>query len=272
MHQIAREMGKKLGVERVATNAVYYLNRRDAYAHEALVCIGTNNTLDDPGRFRLPGDQYYLKSLEEMSENIADDEAIRNTVKIADQCSLELDLGKLHLPVFHPPDGKNENEYLKELGLAGLRQKLNTSHIPAAYQKRFELEYGVIQKMKYASYFLIVWDFIYFAKKNNIPVGPGRGSAAGSLVSYSLDITELDPIEHGLIFERFLNPDRISMPDIDVDFCQDRRDEVIQYVRKKYGQDNVAQIISEQNQLEGFYYRLEWIRFRLCVCREDNIR
>ena len=243
--ELARGFSKKFKIGRVATNSVYYLNRRESYAHEALVCIGTNSTLDDPGRFRLPGDSYYLKNYEEMSEAIPDDEeALQNTLKIADQCCLELELGTPHLPIFEPPSNKTADSYLKDLCEAGLKGKLGVAKIPNDYQKRLDYELGIIEKMQYTSYFLIVWDFIHFAKENKIPVGPGRGSAAGSLASYSLDITELDPLKHGLIFERFLNPDRISMPDIDIDFCQEKRDEVIRYVTRKYGQESVAQIIT----------------------------
>lgn len=245
MHELSREFSKEFGIGRVATNSVYYLEKRDAYSHEAFVCIGTNSTLDDPGRFRLPGDQFYLKSYEEMKEAIPDDdEAFANTLKIADRCCFDLELNKLHLPIFEAPDKKKGEVYLKELCEVGLKKKMGVSEIPEKYQKRLDYELGVIERMNYTSYFLIVWDFIRFAKESKIPVGPGRGSAAGSLVSYSLNITELDPLEHTLIFERFLNPDRVSMPDIDIDFCQDRRDEVIRYVTKKYGQDSVAQIIT----------------------------
>jgi len=245
MHALSRDLSKKYGLRRAAMNSVYFLTRRDSFAHEALLCIGTNSTLDDPGRSRLPSDGYFLKSCEEMQEALPDDpEAFLSTLRIADECCLEMELGRLHLPVFRPPDGKDEFRFLEELCRRGLEEKLKTETVPPDYEKRLQYELEVIRKMNFSSYFLIVWDFIRFAKQESIPVGPGRGSAAGSIVSYALDITELDPLKHGLLFERFLNPDRISMPDIDIDFCQDRRDEVIRYVTRKYGQDSVAQIIT----------------------------
>ena len=237
------KISKEVGLKLVATNDVYYIHRQDASAHDALICIGTGTTLEEPNRMRFQGDHYYLKSAQEMKELFKDiPDAIRNTVEVAERCNLELDFSKTHLPHFEPPAGKKQDVYMRELCEAGLKNRE-----PGAgdnYRERMKYELGVIGKMGYTSYFLIVWDFIRYARENKIPVGPGRGSAAGSLVAYCLGITNLDPIKHGLIFERFLNPDRVSLPDIDIDFCYERRDEVIDYVRRKYGTENVAQIIT----------------------------
>ncbi len=241
--QLAR-WSKEFEVRLVATNDVHYNYRQHAYAHDALICIGTGATLEEAHRLRYQGDNYYLKSAQEMQELFKDfPDALKATMDIAERCNLTLDFKKTHLPHFDPPPGKTQFDYLKELCEAGVKRKVGNP-IPDDYQARMRYELDVINKMGYTSYFLIVWDFIRFARESGIPVGPGRGSAAGSLVAYSLNITMLDPIQHGLIFERFLNPDRVSMPDIDIDFCYERRDEVIHYVRKKYGQDNVAQIIT----------------------------
>ncbi|MFA7001062.1 MAG: DNA polymerase III subunit alpha, partial [Candidatus Omnitrophota bacterium] len=237
-------MAKDYGVKTVATNSVHYLFRETARAHDALVCIGTGSMIDEPNRLRFQGSEYYLKSAEEMKALFKDcPEAIRSTVEIAERCNLELDFSKTHLPHMEPPPGKTQLSYMEELCREGLGRRM-PGGIPEDYQKRMRFEIDLIHKMKYVSYFLIVWDFIRYSRENLIPVGPGRGSAAGSLVAYALGITNVDPILHGLIFERFLNPERVSMPDIDIDFCYSRRDEVIDYVRHKYGQDNVAQIIT----------------------------
>ena len=238
-----RDLSKKTGALLVATNDVHYISRENARAREALLCIQTGVTLDDPHRVKSSSDDYFLKSGEEIKALFKDfPEAIESTHEIANRCTVELEFGKLHLPRFAPPGKKTKEAYLREL--CEERLVAHKKEIPKKYQDRLDYELGVIEKMGYVSYFLIVWDFIRYAKEKGIPVGPGRGSAAGSLVSYSLGITDLDPIQHGLIFERFLNPDRISMPDIDIDFCYERRDEVIDYVKKKYGEDNVAQIIT----------------------------
>ncbi|MFZ5802737.1 MAG: DNA polymerase III subunit alpha [Candidatus Omnitrophota bacterium] len=237
-------LADRYGVKLVATNDCHYIDRDDAPAHDALLCIGTGSMVQDQNRLRFHGDQYYLKAAEEMKTLFKKyPEAVANAVEIAGRCNLELDFTKAHLPRFEPPEGKNAEKYLEELCLAGLEKRFGKK--PSEdYLKRLHYELGVINRMHYTSYFLIVWDFIRYAKEAGIPVGPGRGSAAGSLVAYALQITEMDPILHGLIFERFLNPDRISMPDIDIDFCYERREEVISYVRKKYGMENVAQIIT----------------------------
>lgn len=237
-------LAKEFGLKLVATNDCHYIEQADAPYHDALICIGTGSMVADEDRLRYGGDQFYLKSAEEMKKLFAEiPDAVSQTLAIADKCNLELDFKKTHLPVFHPPDGKTQTDYIRELCFEFLKKRLKGS-LPAHYAERLNGELGLIEKMGFTSYFLIVWDFIRFAKENGIPVGPGRGSAAGSLVAYALSITDLDPIEHGLIFERFLNPDRVSLPDIDIDFCYERRDEVIDYVRKKYGETSVAQIIT----------------------------
>jgi len=239
-----REYCKEFDIRMVATNDVHYVNRQDARAHDALICIGTGNTLTEENRFRYEGDNYYLKSASEMAQLFKDvPDALRATMDIANRCNVEFDFKKIHLPHFDPPPSLTLEAYLEERCFTLMKERLG-SEIPDHYVERLRYELGVIIKMGYTGYFLIVWDFIFFAKANDIPVGPGRGSAAGSLVAYALGITDADPIVHGLIFERFLNPERVSMPDIDIDFCYERRDEVIDYVRRKYGSDNVAQIIT----------------------------
>lgn len=239
-----RELAKKTGARLVATNDVHYVFQRDARAHEALLCIQTGANLDDPHRLKMNSDDYFLKSENEMKALFKDfPESFEAAHEIASRCHVELEFGKLHLPRFSPPEGRAKEAYLEELCAQGLRARKG-SEIPQNYLDRLNYEIAMIEKMGFVSYFLIVWDFIRYAKEKGIPVGPGRGSSAGSLVAYSLGITDLDPIHHGLIFERFLNPERITMPDIDIDFCYERRDEVIDYVRKKYGEHNVAQIIT----------------------------
>ncbi len=239
-----QDLSKEFGLKRVATNDCHYISQKDAGAHDALICIGTGSTLDEPNRMRYQGDQYYVKSSEEMHELFKEiPEALKATLEVAERCNLELAFNQTHLPRFEPPQGKTKENYVEELCFTLLKSRLGGS-IPAEYETRLRYELTLINKMGFTSYFLIVWDFIRYAKEKGIPVGPGRGSAAGSLVAFSLGITDMDPITHGLLFERFLNPERISMPDIDIDFCYERRDEVIDYVRKKYGADNVAQIIT----------------------------
>ncbi len=237
-------LAKQFGITRVATNDCHYIYQKDAGAHDALICIGTGSNLDEPNRMRYQGDQYYLKSAEEMHTLFAEiPEVLKATLDVAERCNLELTFNQTHLPRFEPPEGKTKEGYLEELCFVHLRQDLG-GEIPAEYQSRLRYELNLINKMGFTSYFLIVWDFIRYAKEKGIPVGPGRGSAAGSLVAFALGITDIDPIVHGLLFERFLNPERISMPDIDIDFCYERRDEVIEYVKRKYGAENVAQIIT----------------------------
>jgi len=246
IHEAMGEIGETLGIPLVATNDCHYLKREDAKAHEVLLCIQTGKSLNDPERMKFSSDEFYVKSAEEMRGVFPQyPEAIENTLRIAEQCNLELRFGEYHFPKFTPPDGKSLNLYLDELSRKGLEDRLQ--HIPDPHDKywtRLDKELERIKSMGFAGYFLIVADFINHAKGKGVPVGPGRGSAAGSLVAFAVRITDIDPIRYGLLFERFLNPERISMPDVDVDFCMERRDEVIQYVTEKYGKDNVAQIIT----------------------------
>src|SRR3989338_8459890 len=236
-------LAKKLGLKTVAANDVHYLEKEFSKAHEILMCIQTQTTLDDPNRTRLGTEEFYFKSTEEMKKLFQDNpDAVSNTIEIADKCSLKLEFDKTYVPDFTPPKGKSVEEYLRELTFEGLKKRY--AKIDETIQKRAEHELSVIKKSGYTSYFLIVWDFVHFAKEKGIPVGPGRGSAAGSVVSYALGITDIDPLKYDLLFERFLNPERVSMPDIDIDFCYENRDEVIKYVTEKYSKDNVAQIIT----------------------------
>jgi DNA polymerase-3 subunit alpha len=238
-------LARELDIKVVATNDCHYLHKEDARAHDILICIQTGKTVKDADRMRFQGDGLYFKSPEEMIQAFVDlPEAIRNTIEIAERCNVDFKLGSPHLPKFQPPGGLTAGKMLEDLVTKGLKERFGAAPIPELYIKRMEHEEAVIKRMGYESYFLIVWDFINQAKEKGIPVGPGRGSAAGSLVSWALRITEIDPIRNGLLFERFLNPERISMPDIDVDFCKDRRQEIITYVAEKYGQDHVAQIIT----------------------------
>jgi DNA polymerase-3 subunit alpha len=237
-------LARELHIGIVATNDCHYLRREDAKAHEVLLCIQTGRTLKDESRMRFRTDEFYFKSPGEMKEAFREiPEAIGNTITIAERCNVEFTLGESLLPHYEVEGGEKPERFLKNLAETGLEKRFSGS-VPDGYRERLQAELGVIEKMGYASYFLIVWDFISHARSRGIPVGPGRGSAAGSLVSYSIGITEIDPIKYNLLFERFLNPERISMPDIDVDFCQDRRGEVISYVAEKYGRDRVAQIIT----------------------------
>ncbi len=238
----------------VATNDCHYLRRRDSETQEILMCIQTNTTVDSPNKPSFDTDDYYIKTTEEMKQIYGSYEgAIENTVKIAEMCNLELEFDKVLLPKFPCPKGKGAEEYLRELTYTGFERRLESGHIvfgntdkndEKAYRERIEYELSVINTMGYADYFLIVQDYVAFAKRADIPVGPGRGSGAGSLVAYLLGITEIDSIKFDLLFERFLNPERVSMPDIDMDFCYNRRDEVINYVVEKYGREHVSQIIT----------------------------
>jgi len=237
------KISKDLSIPVVATNDVHYLQKEHARAHEILLCLQTQTTLNDPNRMRFQTEEFYFKSPDEMKELFRDiPEAIRNTIEITEKANLQLFFDKTHLPKFKPPDDVSSDEYLERLCFEGAKKKYHS--LTKEIRERLNNELSVIKKAGYASYFLLVWDFVKFAKAKNIPVGPGRGSAAGSLVAYTLDITSIDPIKHGLIFERFLNPERISLPDIDIDFCYERRQEVIDYVTEKYGKKNVAQIIT----------------------------
>jgi DNA polymerase-3 subunit alpha len=235
------KISKATGLKLVATNDVHYINKEDAYFHDVLLCIQIQKTIADEDRMKFPSDEFYLKSYEEMAE-LFPAEAMENTAEIADRCNVVLDFNTVHLPEYKIPEGYEKSEYFRRICQEGLR--LRYKDITEEIQQRLNYEIGIIEQMGYVDYFLIVWDFIKYARDNNIMVGPGRGSAAGSLVAYSMEITNIDPLKYNLIFERFLNPERISMPDIDVDFCYERREEVIDYVKEKYGKERVAQIIT----------------------------
>ena len=235
--RIARETGLPL----VVTNDAHYLRKEDARMQDVLLCIQTAKTVDDPNRMKFQTDEFYLKSEEELRQLFPGcDEAFENTVRIADRCNLEFVFNEYHLPAFPVPEGYTNEEYFRKLCEDGFRERYPDA--PASYRERLEYEIGVISRMGYVNYYLIVWDFIRFAKESGIPVGPGRGSGAASIVAYCMHITEVDPMKYSLIFERFLNPERVSMPDFDTDFCQERRGEVIDYVMAKYGSDHVTQI------------------------------
>ena len=236
-------MSKELGIELVATNDIHYTYAGDAEAHDILLCIQTGKKVSDENRMRYEGGQYYCKSEAEMAALFPyAPEAIENTHKIAKRCNVEIEFGVTKLPKFDVPQGKTSWEYLNELCLEGLKKRY--PHDDGAMRERLDYELGVIKDMGYVDYFLIVWDFIRYARDHGIMVGPGRGSAAGSVVAYTLGITSIDPMRYNLLFERFLNPERVSMPDIDVDFCFERRQEVIDYVTEKYGKDRVVQIVT----------------------------
>ena len=241
-HELIR-MSRETGIELVATNDVHYTYSSDAEAHDILLCVQTGKSLKDENRMRYEGGQYYVKSEEEMRRLFPyAPEAIENTGKIAERCNVEIEFGVTKLPRFDVPAGYTAWEYLNKLCFEGLDKRYTDNK--EELRNRLNYELGVIKDMGYVDYFLIVWDFIRYAREQGIMVGPGRGSAAGSLVSYTLGITKLDPIKYDLLFERFLNPERVSMPDIDVDFCFERRQEVIDYVVEKYGKDQVVQIVT----------------------------
>ena len=235
---------QETSIPMVATNDAHYTNKEDSYTQKVLMCIQMNKTLNDEDAPGFETDEFYLKSGEEMHQLFGHyPDAIQNTLKIAKECNYDFEFGEFHLPKFQLPDGEDDSyEYLKKLCYQGLSDRYN--NIDDQLQNRLNYELETINSMGYVDYFLIVSDFIAFAKNNNIPVGPGRGSAAGSLVAYCLRITDIDPIKYDLLFERFLNPERVTMPDIDIDFCYERRGEVIDYVVEKYGADNVAQIVT----------------------------
>lgn len=237
------KLAKELGIKTVATNDIHYVNKEDSEAQDVLLCIQTQKTVQDASRMRMSAEEFYLKDEDEMRQMLfAYPEAIEESGKIADKCDLSFSFGKRHMPSFKAPGGMDNIDYLQQLCESGLKKKM-----PGAgddIKSRMLYEIGVIKSMGFVDYFLIVWDFVDFAHRKGIFVGPGRGSGAGSLVAYALDITDIDPIKHELIFERFLNPERISMPDFDIDFCIERRQEVIDYVIEKYGEDHVSQIIT----------------------------
>lgn len=235
--RIARELNLPL----VVTNDAHYLRREDSVIQDVLLCVQTGKTVDDPNRMKFQTDEFYLKSEEELRQLFPNcPEAFENTVKIAQRCNLEFEFHKYHLPSFPVPEGYTNEAFFRKLCEEGFAQRYVNP--PEEYRQRLEYEIDVISRMGYVNYYLIVWDFIRYAKESGIPVGPGRGSGAASIAAYCLHITEVDPMKYGLIFERFLNPERVSMPDFDTDFCQERRGEVISYVMEKYGTDHVAQI------------------------------
>ncbi len=239
------QLARKLDIPLVATNDAHYLKREDAYNHEILLCIQTGKRMSDEDRMRFDTDELYVKSPEEMSEYFAAfPDAIENTVKIADKCNVEFEFGHTILPNYDvPPEFPTHYDFFKKLCDDGIKKRYGENPSEEVL-KRAEYEISVIKKMGYVDYFLIVWDFIHYAKTHNIPVGPGRGSGAGSIIAYAIEITDIDPMQYGLLFERFLNPERISMPDFDVDFCYEHRQDVIDYVSRKYGHDHVSQIIT----------------------------
>ncbi len=242
------KLAKELDIEMVITNDSHYLNLEDADMHDTLLCMQTNSDKDDPNRFHFPNNEFYVKTPSQLRDSFkwmdseTFDRCIKNTVDIAEKCHVMLELGKSPLPEYEVPAGYTIDTYLEYIVHVGLKKRYG--EISPSIQERVKYELGVIQQMGFSAYFLITWDFIHYAKTHGIPVGPGRGSAAGSVVAYALEITDLDPIEHKLLFERFLNPERFTMPDIDIDFCIERRGEVIDYVTKKYGEDKVCQIIT----------------------------
>ncbi|KXO16041.1 DNA polymerase III, alpha subunit [Clostridiales bacterium KA00134] len=240
VNRLLEALSKEENIDLIASNDVHYLKKEDAKSHDLLLCIQTGKTEMEKDRMRFPSDEFYLKSPEEMKEVIDNKEALLNTVKIANRCQVDIEFHKLHLPHFDLPEGYSNVEYLEKLTYEGLHERFG--QINDEIKKRIDYELDTINSMGFTDYFLIVWDFIRYSKAHKIEVGPGRGSAAGSLVSYALRITDVNPLEFNLIFERFLNPERVTMPDIDIDFCYERREEVIDYVIEKYGKDHVAQI------------------------------
>jgi len=255
IHPNLFRLEKDLGLPLVATNDSHYLCEDDAHAQDVMVCIQTGKSIQDTNRMKFQGTGFYVKSLDEMYRVFKDSpDVLSRTLAIAERCNMRLEKVSNPFPHFDVPAGYTLDSYFEHItreGFARRREALRAfealgrlRHGLAEYEQRLARELAIIQQMKFSGYFLIVWDFIRYAKEQNIPVGPGRGSAAGSLVSYSLGITDLDPLQHELLFERFLNPERVSMPDIDIDFCMNRRGEVIEYVTRKYGRENVAQIIT----------------------------
>jgi DNA polymerase-3 subunit alpha len=239
-----KQFAAEYGLPLLATNDCHYVNREDAEFHDVVLCIQTGKTLQDPKRLKFDTTEFYLKTPEEMTRLFSEmPESCRNTLAVAERCNVTIPFKQKLLPEFQTPDGSPVDEYLRRLTLEGLAARYGDPP-PDTHRERAIMELDCIARMGFASYFLVVWDFIRYARVNGIPVGPGRGSAAGSIVAYCLGITDIDPVEHGLIFERFLNPERISMPDIDIDFCYEGRGRVIEYVKKKYGERNVAQIIT----------------------------
>ena len=247
---------KELDIPLIATNDSHYIGADDSRAHEVLLCVQTAGSMNDPKRFKFDSNEFYIKSAEEMARLFAHaPQVVSRTMQFPERCNLTLNKIDNPFPAFPVPEGETLDSYFEKVCRKGLEKRLATSieHLRASgllkktipeYQARLEREIACIQQMKYPGYFMIVWDFIRYAREQSIPVGPGRGSAAGSLVAYCMEITDIDPLQHELLFERFLNPERVNMPDIDIDFCMNRRGEVIEYVKQKYGDDQVAQIIT----------------------------
>ena len=256
IHEALFRLEKELRIPLVATNDSHYLCGEDSHAHDVMLCVQTGAKIHDKERFRFDSDQFFVKSAEEMGQIFKDAPgALQRTMEIAERCQLKMHPVDNPFPEFAVPEGHTIDSYFEHVCREGFKKRMETAvrqlelrgvrcSTPDQYQARLEYEIGIIKQMKYPGYFLIVWDFIKYARDNGIPVGPGRGSGAGSLVAYSMEITNIDPLQNTLLFERFLNPERVSMPDIDVDFCQNRRGEVIEYVTRKYGRDQVAQIIT----------------------------
>jgi DNA polymerase III subunit alpha len=256
IHEALFRLERELNIPMVATNDSHYLCGEDSHAHDVMLCVQTGAKIHDKERFRFDSDQFFVKSADEMGQIFADSPAVlQRTMEIAERCNLKLHPVENPFPAFAVPEGQTIDSYFEEVCRAGLRKRLDTAvrqlelrgvrrSSTAEYEARLEYEIGIIKQMKYPGYFLIVWDFIKYARDHGIPVGPGRGSATGSLVAYAMEITNIDPMQCVLLFERFLNPERVTMPDIDVDFCQNRRGEVIEYVTRKYGREQVAQIIT----------------------------
>src|SRR5213596_2152621 len=237
------ELARAAGLPLVATGDVHYLLHEDACAHEALLCIQSGDSLKNPNHWKFDTDQFYFKTPEEMAQDFAEyPAALATTLEVAERCNVEIELGTLRLPKYPVPEGRDAFDYLVELCEKGLEKRYD--RVTPEIQERLKFELKTIREMGFADYFLIVWDFVNFAKRNGISVGPGRGSTAGSLVAYCLEITDVDPIKYDLLFERFLNPGRKSLPDADIDFAVEGRDRVINYVAEKYGRDRVAQIIT----------------------------
>ena len=239
------QLSKEFGVKVVATNDGHYFNKEDAVIQDVMLCIQTKSTISTPNRFKFKTDEFYVKSEQEMAELFKDyPETITNTQEIVDQCNVELDFGKIHLPEYDIPEGyKDKFDYLKHLTWDGLKERYGLD-VPKEYIERARYELNTIESMGFVGYYLIVWDFIHWAKSNNIPIGPGRGSGAGSIVAYAIGITNLDPMRFNLLFERFLNPERVSMPDFDVDMSDEKRGLVVDYVTKKYGKEKVSKIVT----------------------------
>jgi len=256
IHEALFRLERELNIPLVATNDSHYLCGEDSHAHDVMLCVQTGSKVHDKERFRFDSDQFFVKSAEEMEWVFPDSAAVlQRTMEIAERCNFKLHAVENPFPEFAVPEGHTIDSYFEEVCRAGLRKRQETAirqlelrgvlrKKAEEYQARLEFEIGIIKQMKYSGYFLIVWDFIKYARDNGIPVGPGRGSAAGSLVAYAMEITNVDPLQNALLFERFLNPERVTMPDVDVDFCMNRRGEVIDYVTRKYGREQVAQIIT----------------------------